>query len=1017
MKTAKLTKAVALSAALASAMQSRAADSSARSEATPVIVQVVADEADRTGEWSEAGTDVQAAITAAGEGGTVYFRAGVYRFTETLNLTAANQKLVGESRAETVLDGGGAVRILSTAGFAAPEISHFTFRNGAANDNGGAILLATGAGAFRVEDCDFLDNAAKNRGGAVFSYRNEGGIVTNCLFAGNAVTETVYGSSMGGGAYYAEHARGHADLYTTVSDCVFSNNCAKGETPFGGAVLFRNAGRLAGCLFVTNMAETVRGSSRGGSVYLNVAGQIADCTFMGYGKATYGQMAILGGASIVTNCQFRDVRGGSGCNGLVHLGGVSNAVVACTFTGIDAADYVMAEDARGTLVRNCLAVGNTGGAFVRGHNGASSTADATRIEHCTFAGNAAAVKAVNGTGSCSTNVFVNCVFGGKGPTANGVHHVVVTNSIVPVATGGSDDSGVIVTASPGLRSISRGDYRLKADSPGVDAGLDLGWQATGCDLAGDARLVGTAPDLGCYERQADETDPLYAVRAVPSEAEKTGDWADAHVGIQTAIDAAQDDDLVLVKDGTYRLAAPVRVSNRTLTVTGESRDGVVLDGQGASRCLEVEVSAVSSASPVFENLTLTNGFAGTDVSVGNRLGQGGAVWLSCVNAATRITLRNCRITGSRTEQVSGASDENAAGGGIYAANYCTLEGCLVDNNCASNAVGGGVRLAGVKASARGAGLFVTGCVISNNVSRGTGGSGGAGAHGGGAFVKSNAWIEKTLFVANAARPDAKSSYGGGLMTRNGTVTIANCRFESQEPANYGVALRLDSTALVSDCSFREGASGSYGTVVGGSAQSLFERCRFSSNQSPAYFTDGTSPLFRNCLFADGSDTAIRLFSGTSAFRAENCTFAGNKSALFVKKDFTAAAALVNCLVYGNTTDFVREDGVTSETTFALTNCLVSAYPNGHYTAQDCLAGVAPRFVSARRGDYSLKASSPCREKALSLDWMDADATDLAGNPRMLDLYGRPLAESPSALPDIGCFECPLKKLGVALIVR
>ena len=40
-----------------------------------------------------------------------------------------------ESRAETVLDGGGAVRILSTAGFAAPEISHFTFRNGVADDN------------------------------------------------------------------------------------------------------------------------------------------------------------------------------------------------------------------------------------------------------------------------------------------------------------------------------------------------------------------------------------------------------------------------------------------------------------------------------------------------------------------------------------------------------------------------------------------------------------------------------------------------------------------------------------------------------------------------------------------------------------------------------------------------------------------------------------------------------------------------------------------------------------------
>lgn len=78
--------------------------------------------------------------------------------------------------------------------------------------------------------------------------------------------------------------------------------------------------------------------------------------------------------------------------------------------------------------------------------------------------------------------------------------------------------------------------------------------------------------------------------------------------------------------------------------------------------------------------------------------------------------------------------------------------------------------------------------------------------------------------------------------------------------------------------------------------------------------------------------------------------------------------------------------------------------------------VNPLFRDATKGDYSLKRRTPHLDKGTILDWMTAETTDLAGNPRVAT-DGKPLAEDAAALPDLGCYENQDVRKGTCLIIR
>lgn len=181
------------------------------------------------------------------------------------------------------------------------------------------------------------------------------------------------------------------------------------------------------------------------------------------------------------------------------------------------------------VIRNCIfknnstsPTGNGGGMYNRQHA-------APAIINCVFSGNTA-----GGNGGGMVNVsadpsIINCVFWGNssGTSGGGMYntlaHPVITNTIIWANTAvvnnrnglfiGSGSSPVInycniqdkvfsgvgnISQDPLFTDAAGGDYTLKGISPCIDAGNSAA-NTTGTDLAGNARIVGTAIDMGAYE--------------------------------------------------------------------------------------------------------------------------------------------------------------------------------------------------------------------------------------------------------------------------------------------------------------------------------------------------------------------------------------------------------------------------------------------------------------------------------------------------------------------------------------
>lgn len=969
--------------------------------------------------WATAANDLESAVAAANAAGhTVLVAPGVYS-PEVALLVGADDFTLRSCRPEdgltaaasTIVDGSrlAGASLLANNSKLRPAVEGLTFRNcGNGAASGGAINFSS-AGAYQVRDCVFANNVVTSAGGAIYSYRSNGGRISGCAFLGNSATNTVNNSS-GGGAIFAAQSVSSPSDYITLQGCTFSNNFAAGAGPCGGAVQARNSIRIFDCLFATN-GLTVRGNSgNGGSANVGQYSLVSNTTFSGWHSSTYGIVLRTGELSQIVDCRFENLTG-AGSYGAVHLGGKTIAE-RCRFTGCVKEFNMFMTEASGAVVRNCLMANCTAGSFLRAHGAVT-----LRSEHCTFAGNAGGCKIFGNSSVGSTNVVVNCVYVGNGGPVNSASSTyIVTNSAVSLATTGTTDSGVIVTTDPGLRSPARGDCRLKAGSVCVDAGLALGWAEQGCDLAHDARLAGTAPDLGCFERQSGESDPFYGVKVVATEAEKTGEWADATTDVAAAVASCLDGETVLFKSGTYQLAAPIALDNRSLTLMADFPGGVVFDARHSRRCVDATLSA-GSLMLAFDGFVFRNGFSGLDYSDANHQARGGGLYLKCQDQTSRIVCRNCRVENCRTvyDWSLGSSQVYACGAGAYVNGCCTFENCTFDSCVATNGIGGGVyAVAGTTTQEKGSGPVFSGCMITNCQSVGQGGGSGPGAHAAGMHNVNHCWIENCTFVDNAAIATNSSGYAGGLQLGTGGLVV-NSTFVGNKTTNYGGAINLASQGTISNCTFI-GNYGNFGSLYGGGATTKIRNCAFVNEGGTVYFTTGASPEFRNCLFAIPGCTALAPFQNAGVVRAENCTFAGCGTAVHLaSKD--QAASLVNCLFAGNKKDFETDKLTFAAPPFALTNCFLAAYPAAGCTAESCVIGANARFRDAAHGDYSLRRGSPCRDKAMLLDWMtSADAVDLAGNPRVVT-EAKPLAENPAALPDIGCYENLDAARGLRLLVR
>lgn len=105
---------------------------------------------------------IKSAITELESGGTIYVAKGTYK--EYLNLTK-NVRLIGANQKNTILDGKGTIRPLTTNYNSVVTISQFTIQNGKAKD-GGAIK---NDGMLTIKNCDIKKNSASRGGGGILS--------------------------------------------------------------------------------------------------------------------------------------------------------------------------------------------------------------------------------------------------------------------------------------------------------------------------------------------------------------------------------------------------------------------------------------------------------------------------------------------------------------------------------------------------------------------------------------------------------------------------------------------------------------------------------------------------------------------------------------------------------------------------------------------------------------------------------------------------------------------------------
>ncbi len=400
--------------------------------------------------------------------------------------------------------------------------------------------------------------------------------------------------------------------------------------------------------------------------------------------------------------------------------------------------------------------------------------------------------------------------------------------------------------------------------------------------------------------------------------------------IQEAIDAAVDDDEVVVADGEWTgdCNKNLDFQDKAITLRSESgsREACIIDCELAGRF----VSFGSGDTANIQSMTVKNGSVE---------GSGGAAFV--FNGSP-----------SFTDCVFEDCDANI-GGAIYVLNAtATIDGCLFQGNAASldggaiYAVGASVALVetvfdGNHAEGQGGGahviggeITISGCSFDGNTAGEGGGlqihensklictdssftaniteCGGAGILA--SLVDPASLISGCQFTNNQA---ASNCAGGGFASVQNFPEISNCIFEGNVAgAGAGMFFRNFNTTRVENVVFLNNTAGEGGGVLveqGNSPE--FVNCRFLDNTAgygggAEILGTSTSPTFVNCLFA--GNKAINLGEGPTGGGMDvykgatptmvNCTFSDNSSVEFggaVSVSDDAHLQLVNCVLWDN----------------------------------------------------------------------------------------------------------------------
>lgn len=288
--------------------------------------------------------------------------------------------------------------------------------------------------------------------------------------------------SLNGRDYTMLNGRGaSACLYLYSGALAEGLTLSNGYAYRGGAVTFDGGGTLRNSRIVSS-----RAFYGGGGAYFSYGGTLEFSEIFNNYASTYGGGIFSWGGGLVRNCIIYN----NGCG--AHGGGV--------------ASYPNS----GLTLRNCLIVSNTTYSMGGGY---SATADST-VENCTIAFNVSRNGEGGGLSIFDANVAVrNTIIYtnralAKPATDNWATNRVTSINFQNVCTFPRAGSNWL-TNDPRFVSIAARNFRLRGDSPCINAAQTLSWMSSATDLDGIPRIRNGAPDLGAYELATN--DPLLRV--------------------------------------------------------------------------------------------------------------------------------------------------------------------------------------------------------------------------------------------------------------------------------------------------------------------------------------------------------------------------------------------------------------------------------------------------------------------------------------------------------------------------
>ncbi|MHC4429740.1 MAG: NosD domain-containing protein [Planctomycetota bacterium] len=444
--------------------------------------------------------------------------------------------------------------------------------------------------------------------------------------------------------------------------------------------------------------------------------------------------------------------------------------------------------------------------------------------------------------------------------------------------------------------------------------------------------------------------------------------------IQEAIDAAIDNDEIVVAPGTY-LEAIDFLAKAMWLHSADGPDVTIIDGTGNSHV----VQSVSGEGPdtVLEGFTITGGDANggswpNGLGGGILLEQSSPTIHDCTFSANAASwgggMCNYRSSPTVSNCTFAANTASSRGGGIYnVLGSPTVTGCTFSGNSASGDGGGMLNVGSGSPT-------VTDCTFSEN----TAGSGG-GMHN---WAATNPTITNCTFHSNTA-----TVRGGGMHNVGHSALITNCSFVGNHAGFEGGGLYNNAyrSSTITDCVF----VGNHAGTDGGGMYNIVEsptitNCALVGNWAEsaggAMYNWGAAPGLRNCTLTANSS----LVGGAMFNRTGHGHGPGEDS-------IPSRATLLNCVVWNNLPDEIFDDD--DHEWPSITTVHYSDIAGGWAGAGANNIDADPMFVDPENGDLRLSAGSPCIDAGNNNAIADLAESDLDGGPRFADDL---------ATPDTGC---------------